>query len=188
MVKNIGTLLVACLVAAGCRSSRPTQYLHPNADLGAIKKVAVLPFENVSGASNAADKVHKLFLVELLSLGVFEVVEPGQVSRAVRQENAASPDQLTPDDLKRIAKAVSADGLFLGQVVDYQESRGAALAAPEITLQFRLVEGASGATIWSTSQTRAGVSMSTRLFGASGDSITEAARRVIRRQLATLLK
>ena len=174
------------LVAGGCASG-PTRYIHPNADLGAIRKVAVLPFENVSGTTGASDKAHKVFLVELLSLEAFEVVEPGMVSKVLKGETAASPDQLTPDDLKRIGKALGADGMFIGQVVDYAEARGQN-SAPEVTLQFRLVEAASGATVWSTSQTRSGVKVSTRLFGVSGDSATETTRKLIRKQLATLLQ
>jgi TolB-like protein len=179
-------LLLCAALLTGCGSSRPTRYMHPNADLGAIHKVAVLPFENVSGVAGSSDKVHKIFLVELLSTEAFDVIEPGQVSRAVKGESVTSPDQLTPEDLKRIGAALKVDGLFLGQVVDYQDGRGQQ-GAPEVTLQFRLVETTSGATLWSSSQTRSGVKASTRLFGTSADSITEVTRSIIRKQLATLL-
>ena len=179
---------ILLLLAAGCGSTA-TQYVHPNADLSALRKVAVLPFENVSGVSGASDKVHKIFLVELLSMETFDVIEPGQVSKVVRGETATTPDALTPDDLKRIGKALNADALFLGQVLDYGESRaGNGLSSPEITLQFRLVETASGATVWSSSRTRAGVKATTRLFGMRGDSVTESARKVIREQLGSLLQ
>lgn len=184
---RLGAAALVALFAGRC-ASKPTRYLHPNADLAAIRKVAILPFENVSGERAASDKVHKIFLVELLSLEAFEVIEPGQVSRVVRNETAVTPDQLTPDDLKRIAKSLGADGLFLGQVVDYREARGANNAAPEITIQLRLVESQSGSTVWSTSQTRSGVKMSTRLFGVRSESLTDATRRVLRQQLATLLE
>jgi TolB-like protein len=181
-----GLVAAGTLFLSGCASG-PTRYIHPNADLGALKKVAVLPFENVSGEQGAADKVHKIFLVELLSLEVFDVVEPGTVSKALKGETASSPDSLTPDDLKRIGGSLGADALFMGQVVDYSDARGPN-TAPEVTLQFRLVETASGATVWSTSQTRSGVKTSTRLFGVSSDSVTETTRKIIRRQLGTLLQ
>ena len=164
----------------------PTRYIHPNADLGAIQKVAVLPFENVSGAQGASDKVHKIFLVELLSLEAFDVIEPGRVAKVLKGETIASPDQLAPEDLKRIGAALGADGLFMGQVIDYSDARGTG-GAPSVTIQLRLVETASGATVWSTSKTQSGVKASTRLFGVSSDSITEATRNVIRDELATLL-
>ena len=181
-------LFALCLALfAGCASG-PTHYIHPNADFAALQKVAVLPFENLSGSGGASDKVHKVFLVELLSMEVFDVVEPGLVAKSLKGETASSPDQLTPDDFKRIGAAIGADAMFLGQVIDYSEGRGGGDSAPAVTLQFRLVETASGATVWSSSQTRAGVKASTRLFGLSSDSITEATRKVIRQQLATLLE
>lgn len=169
---------------AGCASS-PTRFVHPNADLGALQKVAVLPFENVSGVQGASDKVHKIFLVELLSLGAFDVIEPGRVAKALKGETVASPDQLAPEDLKRIGGALGADALFMGQVLDYSDARGTG-GAPSVTIQLRLIEVASGATVWSTSQTRSGSKASTRLFGVSSDSVTEATRKVIREELATL--
>ena len=183
------TVLTASLlmIAMACASG-PTRYVHPNADLSTIKKVAVLPFENVSGAAGAADKVHKIFLVELLSLEVFEVVEPGQVSRAIKAESVASPDQLTPDDLKRIGTTLGADGLVMGQVVDYQDNRSSGGSAPEVTLQFRIVETNSGSTLWSASQTTSGVKTSSRLFGVSGDSLSEVTRKMIRTELDTLFQ
>ena len=182
----VAALALGLLTLAGCASG-PTRYIHPNADLAGLKKVAVLPFENVSGEASASDKVHKIFLVELLSMEVFDVVEPGSVSKALKGETAASPDQLAPDDLKRIGSALGADALFMGQVIDYADARGPN-SAPQVTLQFRLVETASGATVWSTSQTRSGVKTSTRLFGVSSDSITETTRKIIRAQLGTLLQ
>jgi TolB-like protein len=182
----VAALTLGLLALAGC-ASRPTRYIHPNADLAGLKKVAVLPFENVSGETGASDKVHKIFLVELLSMEVFDVVEPGTVSKALKGETAASPDQLAPEDLKRIGAGLGADALFMGQVVDYADVRGPN-SAPQVTLQFRLVETASGATVWSTSQTRSGVKTSTRLFGVSSDSITETTRKIIRAQLGTLLQ
>ena len=182
----VAALSLVLLTLAGC-ASRTTRYIHPNADLAGLKKVAVLPFENASGETGASDKVHKIFLVELLSMEAFDVVEPGTVSKALKGETAASPDQLTPEDLKRIGSTLGADALFMGQVLDYADARGPN-SAPQVTLQFRLVETASGATVWSTSQTRSGVKTSTRLFGVSSDSITETTRKIIRAQLGTLLQ
>ncbi|MGK2855877.1 MAG: hypothetical protein ACSLFQ_01590 [Thermoanaerobaculia bacterium] len=179
-------LALATLLLASCASG-PTRYIHPNADLGALQTVAVLPFENVSGVQGASDKVHKIFLVELLSLEAFEVVEPGRVAKVIKGESVASPDQLAPEDLKRIGSALGVDGLFLGQVIDYEDARGQG-SAPSVTIQLRLVETSSGATVWSSSQTRAGVKASTRLFGVSNDSLTETTRDVIRTQLSTLFK
>lgn len=183
--------LVAVLLAltlAGCRSTRQTHYLHKNADLGAIEKVAVLPFENLTEERSASDKVQKIFQMELLALDVFEVAEPGQVTKVLRGSGITSPEALGEKDIQKLGQDLGAQALFVGTVVDYAETRTGSTPTPEVTIQVRLVETQTGATIWSTSHTRAGAGVSTRLFGLGGESLTEATRRVVRKELATLLK
>lgn len=176
------------LPLAGCRSTRQTQYLHKNADLGAIERVAVLPFENLTQERAASDKVQKIFQMELLALDVFEVAEPGQVTKVLRSSGITSPEALGAKDFQKIGQELGVNAVFVGTVVDYTETRVGSTPTPEVTIQVRLVETQTGATIWSTSHTRAGAGMSTRLFGLGGESLTEATRRVVRKELATLLR
>jgi TolB-like protein len=176
-------ILILCL--SGCRTTQRTQYLHENADLGAIQKVVVLPFDNVTSERNAAEKVQKIFHLELLSLDVFEVIEPGAAARAARATEVAA---LTPADFQRIGKELGVDGVFTGSIVDFAEARTGVTPTPEVTIQLRLVETGTGATIWSTGESRSGAGLSTRLFGVGGESLTQAARRIIRSELRTLLK
>jgi len=178
-----------CIAAAGCASSSTqTHYLHPNADLGMIKKVAVIPFENVSEDRMAGDKMTRIFFVELLSLEVFEVSEPGQSVKVLRSQAATSVDALGSADLQRIGKQLGVDGLFLGSVVDFTEARSSSTPDPRVTIQLRLVDVQSGTTIWSASQTRSSASMSAKLFGVGRESLTETAREIIRSELRTMLK
>lgn len=180
--------VILALALTGCRSTRQTQYLHKNADLGAIEKVAVLPFENLAEERSAADKVQKIFQIELLALDVFEVAEPGQVTKVLRASGITSPEALGEKEIQKLGQELGAQALFVGTVVDYESTRVGSTPTPEVTIQVRLVETQTGATIWSTSHTRAGAGISTRLFGLGGESLTEAARRVVRKELATLLK
>lgn len=175
------------LAATGCASAG-SKYLHPNVDLAALKTVAVLPFENVTEDRTAGDKVQKVFLTELLALGVFEVVEPGTVTKALKGVRAESADALAPAELKTLGETAKADALFLGTVVDFAESRSGGTAAPEVTIQLRLVEAQSGVTVWSVSRTRSGAGAMKKLFGIGGDSLTEAARKLIHEQLRTLVQ
>lgn len=180
-----GMLFVLVATLAACRTTQQTSYVHKNADLGAIAKVAVLPFDNLSQDRAAGDKVQKLFYLEVLALDVFEVAEPGQVTKVMRTTAA---DALGPADYQKIGKDLGVDAVFVGSVVDFAESRSGATASPEVTIQLRLIETHSGSTVWSTGRTRSGVSMTTRLFGVGGESMTTAARRVLRAELMTLLK
>ncbi len=178
-------IVALALLASGCRSTQ-TRYIHKNADLGAITKVAVLPFENLTAEKNAGDKVQKIFYLELLSMEIFDVAEPGLVAKAIR--GGSTPETFGPADFQRLGKELGADAFFTGTVVDFDEARTGTTPTPDVTVQLRLIETHSGTTIWSAGQTRSGASAGTRLFGIGGESLTEAARRVVRSELKTLLK
>ncbi len=179
--------LAVSLLCAGCASST-TKYLHPNVDLGSIRRVAVLPFENLTQERTAGEKVQKLFLTELLASEAFEVVEPGQVTQSLRASRIEQVEALGPADLKKLGETLKAQGIFIGAVVDYAEARSGSTPTPEVTIQLRLVESQTGVTVWSASRTKSGASASARLFGIGGQSLTEAARQLIREELATLVK
>jgi len=179
--------MIALLILgiAGCRTTQ-TRFLHKNADLGAINKVAVLPFDNLSAERTAGDKVQKIFYLELLALDVFEISEPGEVTKSLRAQG--SVDALGANEIKKIGKDLGVDAVFVGSVIDFAETRTGATSTPEVTVQLRLIETHTGATVWSTGQTRSGAGVATRLFGLGGESLTEAARRIVRSELGTLLK
>lgn len=181
------TAAVLMVIVCGCRTTQ-TRFLHKNADLGAITKTAVLPFENLTQERSAGDKVQKIFYLELLSLDVFEVAEPGQVTKIMRTGAGSTPDALGPADYQKIGKDLGVDAVFVGTVVDYAEGRTGSTPTPDVTIHLRLIETHTGATVWSAGQTRSGASTATRLFGVGGESLTEAARRVVRSELNTLLK
>lgn len=180
--------LVALPLATACATTRSTHYTHAGADLGAIRTVAVLPFTTLTQDPNDAKKVEKIFLVELLARGVVDVVEPGRVAQVVASQRITSTEALTPEDLQRVGKELGADGLFLGSVVELTEARSGSTPAPQVTIQLRLVEASSGLTAWSSSDTRNGANARARLFGFGGDSLTLAARRLIRQQLRQLTR
>jgi len=176
------------LFAVGCRSSGRTTYTHPGADLGAIRRVAVLPFSTVGTDRTPGEKVERVFLVELLAMGAVEVVEPGDVARLFTAEKLGPAETLSAGELQRVGRALGADGLFLGQVIDFTQRVAGSTPAPEVTIQLRLVEVSSGTTAWSSTESRSGAGVGSRLFGVGGDSLTEAARQLVRKQLKRLIK
>ena len=180
--------LAPALALALAACGGPSHYVHPNADLGGVKTVAVLPFENMTQERVTADKVQNIFLTELLALNAFDVVEPGLVQRALRAERIEATGAMTPAEMKKVAEALRAQALFVGAVLDFSDGRSAGAAAPQVTIQVRLVEGASGITMWSTSQTRSGTSVTSRLFGIGGETTTEVARSLVHDQLKTLVR
>jgi hypothetical protein len=57
------------LLVVGCSGS-VIRYINPEANFSYIKKVAILPFNNMSGDRFAAERVRNTLAVDLLSRGV----------------------------------------------------------------------------------------------------------------------
>ncbi len=179
-------LLLAAALAAGCGA--PQQYVKTDADLGAITAVAVVPFENVTTDKLCAERVHKLFLTELLNFDAFRVAEPGQTLRAMRREQL-EPGTLTPEEMKKLGEQLKVQALFLGAVLEYDEGRaGGSAPSPRVRLQFRLVDAETGTTLWSVTRTRGGTTVAGRLFGIGGETAASLAQSMIRDALAELIR
>jgi curli biogenesis system outer membrane secretion channel CsgG len=180
-------VVAALAITAGCKGG-PTVFVHQNADFSSIRKVAILPFETLTQDRSVADKVQKILTIEILSLGAFEVVEPGQVQKVLREQRIENAAAMAPAEIKQIGAALGVQALLFGSVVDFGESRVGTNPAPEVTIQLRLVETQSGLTLWSASHTRAGAKWSTRLFGVGGETPTQAAQKLMRQEIGTILK
>jgi TolB-like protein len=180
--------LVAFVASSGCGSAPPTPaWTHPRADLQQIKRVAVLPFESLTGEKEAGRKVQDLFTVELLGLDVFEVAEPGEVLRASATASINLSDPLGPDELKKLGAALKVQGFFMGSVMEYRERQVGSLTSPEVSIALRLVEVESGQIVWTAATGRSGLSWSTRLFGVKESSLQEVSLDVVREALSTLV-
>lgn len=180
---------IACLLlaaaSAGCGG--PARYVRRNADLGVIQSVAVLPFENLTNDRLSAERVHRIFITELLAFDAFEVTEPGQVSRVLRRDQL-DPASLTPEEIKRLGEALKAQALFLGTILEYDEGRASGSApSPRVKLQLRLVDTETGTTLWSTVRSAGGAAITARLFGVGGEPASSVAGEIVRDELSKLL-
>jgi TolB-like protein len=171
------------LLFAACAGS-PTVSRPTASRISEIKTVAVLPFENLASTDRqAAERVQQLVFAEMRASDAFEVIEPGLVAQTLADRTRA-PSALAPEELKALGASLRADGILIGAILSYTDSRGA--DGGEVTLQLRLVETRSGATVWVASHSRKGSSFAKRLFGLASDTGAEVAREVIRSELATL--
>jgi TolB-like protein len=175
---------VALLAAAGCAST--PHYTNRRADLSAMRRVAVLPFDNISEERTAGEKVQRIFIAELLESGAFDVVEPGRVIRVLRDEKIESPGAMSPEDVQRVGKALKADGLVLGSVLELADPRGGQGATPAVTIQLKLVETATGTTVWSATRQRNGATFGSRFLGLSPASSTEVVAAALRDAIHTI--
>ena len=177
---------VLLLLAAACASPEPAAFVHPRADLSGIKRVAVLPFESLTGEREAGRKVQDLFTIELLALELFEVAEPGEVVRAFAKVSLDPNAALDPSDIKKLSEVLKVQAFFLGAVSEYRERPIGSLTSPEVAVAIRLVEVESGQVLWTAAAGRSGLPWATRLFGVNEQSLQETSLEVVREALRTL--
>lgn len=178
--------LLAAFVLSGCSSSG--RYVHPSADLGAAKVVAVLPFENLVADKLAAERVQKIFFTVLLESGAFEVMEPGQVLQAVRRSQM-DPSAMSVDDYKKLGQQLKVQAFFVGSVLEFDDGRtGSGVNAPRVKLHLRMVDVETATTLWSATPSQSGMSVGGRLLGVGGDPATQVAEDLIRAEIAKLVK
>jgi len=129
MQRRFLCLVLSLLLPLGAGCASVSTYTKPEAPWAAIKKVAVFPF-----ATPFEDKVRRewatsLFVKELQRLGWFEVVELPD-----------PPPSAKAPDYPALARAVGVDAFFQGTVEDMAE----------IFADLKLIDAATGETLWST--------------------------------------
>ncbi len=66
--------------------------------------------------------------------------------------------------------------------------RSSSVSSPHVSLTARMLETETGRVLWSVAVSREGAGAGARLFGISGDSATEAARKMVHDALKTLVR
>ena len=179
-LRSISTkpLVLAVVALASCAHSG-RKYHDGNMDFGSIKTVAVLPFQNVSKESSAADRVRDVFSNALLATGSVYVLPPGEVARVISRTNVAMPSAPSIEEIVKVGGLLKADALVTGFIKEYGEVRSSGGAvANVISVSLQMIETSTGKVVWAGSTTKGGISMMDRLLGSGGapmDGVTEQA-------------
>ena len=190
-----GATLSGLLVAAflvGCTSTiPPTEFTNPEIDFSFVQRVAVLPFENLSSDQQAGFRATRLTITELLASGALDVVEPGEVQAALIQSGTFQVGR-TPipstEQIVSLGQALGVEALILGTVTQSENLRSGNVPVPVVTLDLRMVEAETGATVWAATDSCKGSTVSARLLGTGGQPIAETTRECVQQVLATLIE
>ena len=160
---------ITVLALAGCAA--PTRlYVNSQADLTLYKKVAVVPFTDLSGQQFAGDRVTRAFTTELILTDRFHVVEAAELSNALDQAGGSidSQGRTSAEKLKEACQKLEAPGYIRGAVTEYQMQRNGQDEIPVLSFDAELVDVATGNVVWRISISRRGHSL---LPGLSGGSL-----------------
>lgn len=182
-------LSVMLLLSASCAPAVTSSvYRDPNMDFGAIQTVAVLPFQNLSRESTAADRVRDVFINALLSTGAVYVLPVGEVARGVARVEIQAPATPSPEEIVKLAANVKAQAVITGVVREYGEVRSGSSAAGVISISVQMAEAQTGKTVWTATSTQGGISLLDRLFGGGGRPMNDVTRDAVNDVIQKLFK
>jgi TolB-like protein len=178
----------ALLLGTGCRSSSPTYHISPDVDFSFIKKVAVLPFQNLSNEKFAGEIVRQVVISEFLASGLIDVVVPGDVTTTLKTLDIKSTVPLNAEQIKAIGSILKVQAVIMGAVEQYGGTRYGNIEAPELTVTFIMADTTAGNIIWSITKTGGGVSFMARHFGAKSKTMSEIVLSVVREAIETFIE
>jgi TolB-like protein len=181
-------MLLMVLISSGCGGKAATYHMSQDVDFSFIKRVAVLPLENMSNDKFADEIVQKLVINELLASGLVEVVIPGEVSSAIASRKIDPDSSPNIEQIKALGNALRVEGVIFGSVEKFGEVRTGNIAAPEVTITLMMADTGSGSIIWSVTKSGGGAGFWARHFGARMDTLSETVLKVVRKAVQTLTR
>ena len=180
-------VLFFLIFVGGCGGS-VTRYVNPTANFSYIRKVAVLPFNNLSDDRYAGERIRNSLIVDLMSRGAFDVVEQGEVTKVIGvifREAGVEEGKAVPVDkeaLKLIGEKLSVQAVILGSVDEYSSSGGNV-----VSVAMRMLDTSSGIILWQAKATETGKSVWRKLVGIEEIDRSELTRNAVKHILDTLL-
>ncbi len=175
--QKAATLLLV-LLFAGCGTSG-VRYHSPDMDFGSIRRVAVLPFANLTREAAAAERVRDVFTTMLLATGATYVIPPGEVFRGVSRAGLVDPTRPSSEEVKKFAGIVTVDAVITGVVREYGEVRSGQSAANVVSVSLQMIEAQTGTVVFTAETTKGGITVSDRLFGGGGDAMNKVTQAAV---------
>jgi hypothetical protein len=178
-------IMILLALLPGC-SPTATSYIRQDVDYSFIRRVAVLPFQNLSQDVNANERVYSIFVAQLLERQVVEVAEYGAVLSGMGQMQLNVESVLTPEQFTELGKILGVDGIFYGAIEEYGLERISNARTYTLTATYSLAETQTGSTIWNAQARTDGTSFWRKLFGGGSASLYSVSRSNVERALGTL--
>lgn len=143
---------MAVLFMAGCNSNikqaNTAIFLRNDLDFSHISRVAVLPFDYLTGGEANAKRVREICIDELLASGRFEVVDREKVDMTLRELAINSKIPLDKSALNIVAKKLEVNGFVSGTVNKIEGRAWGPSPYPEISLTLHLIDAETARVVW----------------------------------------
>ncbi len=151
-------LVILVSFVAGCasikgESARESSTYEKVLASGELKKIAVLPFYNISERRDAGKMVANNFVTEIFIDGRYRVEEPGNVIQFMLHENVSVVGEMGIDRIKILGRRLGVDGVLVGIVDAFDDG---ARSSPRVSITARLVDSETGTIVWSASDSKSG--------------------------------
>jgi len=168
------------LLLTGCAaSSSPPDYTNQQMDFSAVRTVAVLPFQNLTGDDQASERVRDAFMGMLLATEVIYVLPPGEVARGINRANIRVPDIPSSEDITKLKGLLEVDAVITGVLREYGSVRSGSAEANLVSLSLQMIETQTGTVVWSAESTKGGITMADRMLGSGGQPMNTVTIQVI---------
>ena len=174
-------------VLMGCGGAGSTTFVHPEYNFSYTERVAIVPFENLTDDQGAGARATRYYLAEMLATDAFDVVEPGEVTKALAEVNLIRTADITQDQAKVLGEKLGVQALILGSVGESASRRGGSRTTTTVALVVRMVETDTGITVWSSTTDADSRTFSSSLFGTAERSASEVMRIAIKRSVGELV-
>lgn len=180
-------LAVAALSASGCAAG-PRLFVNADADMTLYRKLAVLPFGNLSPERFASERVSRALMTELIISNRFQLVEPAVTAAGLEKLALPSdPTRAIPaEKLKELAVALDVQGFVRGAVTEYQVARASGEEVALLSFDVEMLDAATGTVVWRASISKRGRGPLPVLGGASSRSFGPLTQKACREVVAAL--
>jgi TolB-like protein len=149
-----------------------------------VKKVAVLPFQNISKHVYAGRVVANAYVTELFNTGRFHVEEPGNIRLFMIQERVGTIGELELGRLKVLGRRLRVDAIVVGTVEEFDDGRRGGV--PVVSVTARMLEASSGRIVWSGQNKRKGDDYTIVFDLGEVRTVTALTQKVVKEMIDTI--
>jgi TolB-like protein len=175
---SLTVIIAAVLVWTGCGHQREVR-MTEKVNLLDVKRVAVLPFDNLAREINAGERVTHVFITALHRQRVVQILELGEVERFLIRNRIRSTSQVDLRLLSAMGRELGVDAVLLGIVDEYGYRVMSGEQIPVVGVSLRLLDTRTGGILLAASYSRSGMDSETVFAMGRIRSLTQLTDRVV---------